>query len=299
MSQRRLGVIYALFAYAVWGLLPLYLHAMGSVPPLELLSHRIVWSFVLLSLVLLVQRDFAWLVRLRKEPRILWSFAFSSVALSINWFVYIWSVDAHRVVDASLGYYINPLVSVSLAVVVLKERLRSLQWLAISIAALGVLWLTLLAGQLPWIGLLLAFSFGSYGLLRKVAALDALAGLTLETTLLLPPAAGFLLFEALNGTSAWAAGDARQRLLLVAAGPLTAIPLVSFAAGARRIPLSLTGVLQYLAPSLQLLLGVLAFGEPFDQAKLAGFALIWLSVLLYSIEGVQFARARATPQTEV
>lgn len=299
MNQRRLGIVYALAAYGSWGLLPLYLHAMRRVPPLELLAHRIVWSFVLLAAVLLVRREFAWLGRLRREPRILWSFIASSIALSINWFVYIWSVEAGRVVDASLGYFMNPLVSVVLAVIVLKERLRAPQWLAIASAALGVLWLTALAGQVPWIGLGLALSFGSYGLLRKTAALEALAGLALETTLLLPFAAGLLLVKAVNGTGVWGLAEPSQRLLLLAAGPLTALPLVSFAAGARRIPLSLAGILQYLAPTLQLLLGVWAFGEPLDKTKLVGFALIWLSVALYSLEGLQFARSRAAPQAEV
>jgi len=264
-----------------------------AVSPFEVLSHRIVWSFLLLAAALAAGRDFAWLRLLQQRPRIVWGFVASATVLSVNWFVYIWSVTAGHVVDASLGYFINPLVSVVLAVAVLKERLRVAQWAAVGVAALGVLWLTLLAGQLPWIGLALASTFGCYGLLRKMAVLDALAGLALETTLLLPAAAGYLLWLARTGGSAWSGAGLELRALLVAAGPITAVPLLSFAAGARRIPLSLVGILQYLGPTLQLLLGVWVFREPFAKPKLLGFALIWLAVLLFSLEGWLFSRRRA------
>jgi chloramphenicol-sensitive protein RarD len=292
LSERRLGIVYALTAYGMWGLIPLYFRAVKSVSPFEVLSHRIVWSFALLLAVLGVRRDFGWLEKLQQRPRIVWSFLASATVLSINWFVYIWSVAAGRVVDASLGYFINPLLSVLLAVVVLKERLRALQWAAVSVAALGVLWLTLLAGQLPWIGLALATSFGCYGLLRKMAALEALAGLTLETILLLPIALGYLLWLSRAGTGAWSGAEPALRVLLVAGGPITAIPLLCFAAGARRIPLSLLGILQYLGPTLQLVLGIWVFAEPFSKPKLLGFALIWLAVLLFSLEGLWFTRSR-------
>jgi chloramphenicol-sensitive protein RarD len=293
VSQRRLGILYSLIAYAIWGLIPLYFRAVRGVSPFEVLSHRIVWSFLLLAVVLAAGRDFTWLRLLQQQPRIVWGFALSAAVLSINWFVYIWSVAEGRVVDASLGYFINPLVSVLLAVAVLKERLRMAQWTCVGVAALGVLWLTVLAGQLPWIGLALAGSFGCYGLLRKTAALDALAGLALETTLLLPVAAGYLFWLSRAGGSAWSGGGLQLRLLLIAAGPVTAVPLLSFAAGARRIPLSLVGILQYLGPTLQLVLGVWVFREPFAKPKLLGFALIWLAVLLFSLEAWLFARGRA------
>jgi chloramphenicol-sensitive protein RarD len=293
MNPRRAGTIYALLAYGMWGLLPLYLRAMHAVPPLELVSHRIVWAFVFLSLVLAATRQFEWL-RSLKEVNVLAGFLASAAVLSLNWFVYIWAVSSGRVVDASLGYFINPLFSVVLAVVVLKERLRVGQWLAIGLAGIGVAWLTTLARQPPWVGLALAASFGLYGLLRKTARLEALAGLTLETTLLLPAALAYLGFRAVHGTSAWGSADSGMRTLLVAAGPVTAIPLLSFAAGARRIPLSLLGVLQYLGPSLQLLLGILVFNEPFAPLKMAGFAWIWLSLLVYSWEGWRFARTSAS-----
>jgi chloramphenicol-sensitive protein RarD len=284
--------MYALLAYGMWGLMPLYLRAVRDVPPLEVLAHRIVWSFVLLLGVLTLVGGFGWLVRIRKEPRIVLSFVASSALLSVNWFVYIWAVGAGRVIDASLGYFINPLLSVVLAVFILKERLRPLQWAAVAIAALGVLWLTVLAGQLPWIGLSLAGSFGMYGLLRKTAALDALAGLSLETLLLAPIALLFLTFQ---GRGAWPQASAELKLLLVAAGPVTALPLLCFSAGARRIRLSLLGILQYLGPSLQLALGVLVFEESFALPKLCGFLLIWLSLLVYSIEGLTFSKTQAGP----
>lgn len=272
--------------------MPIYLHAVRSVSALEVLSHRIVWSFVLLAIVLVVRREFGWVARIRERPRIVWSFLGSAAVLSVNWFVYIWAVAAGRVVDASLGYFINPLVSVLLAVIVLKERLRVGQWAAVGVAALGVLWLTTTVGELPWIGLTLAASFGSYGLLRKTAALEALAGLALETTLLVPAALGYLVWVAFRGDSGWQGASAELRALLVCAGPITAVPLLSFAAGARRIPLSLLGILQYVGPTIQLLLGLAVFHEPFPVGKLVGFALIWVSILVYSIEGLYVARVR-------
>ncbi|MFZ5890465.1 MAG: EamA family transporter RarD [Myxococcota bacterium] len=295
MSERRTGIVYALLAYGIWGGLPLYLRQVRHVPPLQVLAHRIVWSFGLLLVLMLVGQEArrqAW-ARLRAEPRVLLTFVATAIALTINWFVYIWAVDAGRVIDGSLGYFINPLFSVVLAVVVLKERLRSAQWAAVAIAGLGVLWLTLLAGQLPWIGLTLAVSFGFYGLLRKTAALAALSGLALETALLFPLALAYLAFVHHHADGVWTHASTRLRFFLVLAGPLTALPLLSFAAGARRIPLSLLGILQYIGPSLQFLLGIAVFKEEFAPKKLVGFALIWLSLLLYSLESILFARSRA------
>lgn len=289
MPQRRLGITYALVAYGIWGLLPLYLKLLSAVPPAEVVAHRIVWAAVLLVAITVVLRQRSWLAQVRARPRILWTFLASAAVLSINWLVYIYAVSVGRVVDGSLGYFINPLVSVVLAVVVLKEQLRPMQWVAVALAGAGVLWLTVLAGQLPWIGLVLAATFGLYGLLRKTAPIDSLGGLTLETLLLLPFAAGYLLW--LAGHGAWSSAAPSLRAWLVAAGPITAVPLLSFAAGARRIPLSLVGILQYLGPSLQLALGVLVFHEPLPPAKLCGFALIWLAVAVFTLESAMLARA--------
>lgn len=296
MSQRRLGIVYALIAYFIWGVLPLYLKALHAVPPLQVVAHRIAWSALLLVGVVTATRKLEFVRQVRARPRILLTFLASALGLSVNWLVYIWAVGQGRVVDASLGYFINPLFSVVLAVVVLKERLRALQWAAVALAGTGVLWLTVLVGQLPWIGLTLAASFGTYGLLRKTASVDALGGLTLETLLLLPPSLLYLLSVSASGHGAWASADVSLRSLLVAAGPITAIPLVSFAAGARRIPLSLVGILQYLGPTLQLGLGVFVFHEHLSGAKLAGFALIWLGLVVYAAEAalVSARAARAS-----
>lgn len=292
MSQRQVGIAYALTAYGIWGVLPLYLKALHAVPPLEVVAHRIVWAALLLLLVLAVSKQWGWLRAVREQPRVLGTFMATAAALSVNWLVYIWAVGQGRVVDASLGYFINPLFSVVLAVVVLKERLRVGQWAAVALAGVGVAWLTWQAHQLPWIGLTLAVSFGLYGLLRKTASIDSLGGLTLETWLLFPLALGYLTWLAFTGSASWSSGGFSQSALLVAAGPITAIPLLAFAAGARRIPLSLVGILQYLGPTLQLGLGVLVFHEPLPGAKLFGFALIWIALVVYTLEGV-LSRPRA------
>ena len=295
VSQRRLGIIYALLAYGSWGVLPLYLKALHAVPPAQIVAHRIVWAALLMVVVVMVSQKREFIDQLRQRPRLIWTFMASAVALSVNWLVFIWGVEQGRVVDVSLGYFINPLFSVVLAVVVLKERLRPAQWAAVTLASAGVLWLALLVGQPPWLGLTLAASFGLYGLLRKIATIDALGGLTIETLLLLPVAAFYLLVLSVRGEGAWSVANLSLRSLLVAAGPITALPLLCFAAGARRIPLSLVGILQYVGPTLQLALGVFVFHERLPTAKLAGFVLIWLALLLYALESALFsARPKAS-----
>jgi chloramphenicol-sensitive protein RarD len=293
LTEHRRGVVYALTAYGLWGLMPLYVKALGRVPPLQIVAHRVVWAAAVLAGLVVVTRELSWLAALRRSPRLVGSFVLSAAVLSVNWLVYVWAVGQGRVVDASLGYFINPLLSVVLGVVVLKERLRPAQWVAVGIAALGVVWLALLAGEVPWVGLTVAASFGIYGLLRKTAAIDALGGLTLETLLLLPLALGYVVYLSFGEGGAFAGGGTSRTLLLLAAGPVTAVPLLAFAAGARRIPLALVGILQYVAPSLQLLLGLVSFGEVLSGRKLAGFTLIWLAVLLYSVEAMTH-RARPT-----
>ena len=206
--------------------------------------------------------------------------------LSSNWFIYIWAVNNGRIIDSSLGYFINPLVNVLLGFLLLRERLRPGQWAAVALAAAGVAWLTWQGGHLPWIGLLLAATFGTYGLLRKTAALGPLEGLSLETLLLFPLALAYLIVLTWNGHNTFLAAPASSRWLLVAAGPITAIPLLLFAAGARRIPLSVLGLLQYIGPSLQLLLGVWLYHEPFGGDRLIGFVMIWSALAVYSLEGL-------------
>ncbi|UCG97489.1 MAG: EamA family transporter RarD [Burkholderiales bacterium] len=287
------GIAYASAAYLLWGVFPVYFKALQGVAPLEILGHRIVWSLLVCAALLLLLRRFQWLADLRRQPRVLLWFTATSVLVAVNWFVYIWAVNAGRVVDASLGYFINPLVNVLFGALLLHERLRRAQWLAVGIAAAGVAWLTWQAGTVPWIGLVLAVSFGLYGLLRKTAALGALEGLALETLLLAPVAAAYLVWLAHSASSGFVDGGTATRLLLLAAGPVTAVPLLLFAAGARRIPFSTLGLLQYLGPSLQLLLGVWLYGEPF-AARAPGYLLIWIALAVFSIENlVQGWRARA------
>lgn len=278
------GLIYAALAYALWGLFPLYFQQLRTVGAFEIVLHRSVWSLVFLLVLLALLRRFGALAASLREPRHVGLFALSALLLSANWLLYVWAVNNGRVIDSSLGYFINPLVSVVLGVLVLHERLRSGQWLAIGFAAAGVVWLTVQAGALPWIGLAIALSFGFYGLMRKTAPLGALEGLALETLLLAPIALPLLAWWTLRGESALATGDAPLIGWLLLAGPLTAVPLLLFAAGARRIPLATLGLLQYIAPTLQLALGIWWFGEPFDAQKLIGFALIWAALALYSAE---------------
>ncbi|HJW54335.1 MAG TPA: EamA family transporter RarD [Burkholderiaceae bacterium] len=280
------GMLYAAMAYTLWGLFPLYFKTLQTIAPLEIVMHRIVWSLVFVSILLAWRQQWSWLATAFRRPRLLAGFAASSLLLSSNWMIYIWAVNNGRVVDASLGYFINPLVNVLLGFLLLHERLRPGQWVAVALAAAGVAWLTWQGGNLPWIGLLLAATFGIYGLLRKTATLGPLEGLSLETLLLFPFALGYLVMLTMQGHNAFLTAPAASQWLLAAAGPITAVPLLLFAAGARRIPLSLLGLLQYIGPTLQLLLGVWLYHEPFSGSRLAGFAVIWSALAVYSLEGL-------------
>jgi chloramphenicol-sensitive protein RarD len=286
------GILSAALAFFLWGLFPLYFHALQAVPPLQILAHRMLWSLLFLLIVLAIRRQWAWLAIVR-QPRVLASFVASAFLLSANWLVYIWSVNNGHVIEASLGYFITPLVNIMFGFVLLKERLRPGQWGAVGIATLGVAWLTWQTGTVPWIALALAASFGAYGLMRKTAALGALEGLTLETMVLFPLAAAYVAWLSWHGQNAFITTPSDStRLLLIAAGPLTAIPLLLFAAGARKIPLSVLGLLQYLAPTLQFLLGVWVFHEAFSRERLVGFAVIWAALILYAAEGLIHAKRR-------
>ena len=284
------GVFYAVLAYTAWGFLPVFFKQLIQVNAFEIVLHRMVWSVVFLLCVLTVLKRWAWLRSVARQPRVLLAFAVSALLLSANWSVYVWAVQNAHVLDASLGYFILPLVNVALGFAFLNERPRPVQWLAVALAAAGVLWLTLQAGRLPWVALLLAITFGIYGLLRKLAKLGALEGLTLETLLLSPFAAGLLAWWAWHGQGALVQGDAATLGWLLLAGPLTAIPLLLFAAGARRLPMATLGILQYISPSLQMLLGVWLYGEAFEPARAIGFYLIWLALVLYSADSLWNAR---------
>jgi chloramphenicol-sensitive protein RarD len=281
----RTGILYASAAYIAWGLFPLYFKALQDIPPIEILLHRMVWSLVFCMLVLAWRKKWGWLSRLRREPKILAASAASAVLLSTNWFIYIWATNNGHVLDASLGYFITPLVNVFLGFLILRERMRVGQWSAFALAMCGVAWLTWQTGHLPWIGLMLAATFGTYGLLRKTAVLETLEGFSVETMTLFPFALGYLIVLTIDHHNAFLSAPPSSQWLLVAAGPITAIPLLMFSAGVRRIPLSLLGFLQYIAPSLQFLLGVWLYHEPLSSDRLIGFALIWLALALYSLEG--------------
>ncbi len=292
------GLLFAATAYVLWGLFPLYFKLLQSVPPMEILMHRMLWSLVFLGAVLAVRQQWAWIGTVMRRPRVLAGFAASALLLAGNWFLYIWSINHGRIIDASLGYFITPLVNVLLGYVLLGERLRALQWVAVWLAALGVLWLAWQSGHPPWIGLALAGTFGTYGLLRKTATLGPLEGLSLETLLLFPLSMGYLLWLSHAGQNTFAEAPDTTRWLLAASGPITAIPLLLFAAGARRIPMATLGLLQYIGPTIQLLLGVLLYHETFAGARLAGFAVVWSALIVYSADGLRQAwmARRNSPQ---
>ena len=280
------GTLAALGAYLLWGLFPVYWKTIEHVPAPEILSHRVAWSLVAAALLLGVQRQWGWLRWIGEKPARLLPFAGTGLLLSVNWLTYLWANNNGHIVETSLGYFINPLVNVLLGVVFLRERMRPWQWVAIGLAAAGVTYLTLGFGRLPWIALTLAFSFGFYGLIRKTAALRSVEGLAAETGLMFLPATFYLVYLAMRGTGSFAAVSLPTTLLLTFAGLATAIPLILFAYGARRVPLTTLGILQYVAPTLQFILGALVYGEGFTQPRLIGFSVIWAALVLYSVEGL-------------
>lgn len=284
-ASLRQGVLSAALAYALWGLFPLYFKHLAGVPSLEVVAHRIVWCLLLMVGVLTVMRRWAWLGPVLRSPKVLATFTASALLLSANWLTYVWAVQHDHVLDASLGYFINPLVNVALGYFFLHERPRPAQWAAVGLAAAGVLWLTLQTGRLPWVALILAGSFGVYGLLRKIAVLGALEGLVLECLVVAPAALIGLAWWGQRGQGALSSGDTGLIGLLLLAGPLTAAPLLLFAAGARRIPMATLGLLQYISPSIQFMLGVWLYHEPFSAARVLGFGLIWAALAVYSAEG--------------
>ena len=291
LQEQRRGLAITAFTFTLWGLVPVYWHLLQEVPSQQIIAHRIIWSTVLVVAWLLLSAGTGWWKQIAAQKRALPTLALSSVAIAFNWGLYIWAINAGHVIETSLGYFINPLVSVVLGVVVLKERLRGLQWLAVGCAALGVAWLTYDAGTPPWIALGLACSFGLYGLLRKLISVDPVAGLGVESLYLFLPAIGFAVWsENGHGGGFFSGWGWKNDALLILGGAVTALPLIGFAYGVKRIPLSLVGILQYIAPSLGLLLGVFFFREPFDTAKAIGFAAIWTGLLLFIGDSVWRSR---------
>jgi chloramphenicol-sensitive protein RarD len=298
MTAERLsprGLAAASTAFTIWGLFPIYLHALRAVPAIQVIAHRITWSCLFLLAWMLLRGQLGRLSVAFSRPALLARLLLTALLISSNWLVYVWSVTHGHIVDSSLGYYINPLVNIVLGVLVLRERLNAAQWLAVALAAAAVTYLTMLAGRPPWIALTLAISFSLYGLVRKVISIDALPGLATETLLLLPLAATYLVWCEVLGSGALLHATPGVAALLIGSGLVTAVPLFLFAYGARALPYSTVGVLQYIGPSLQLMCGVLLFHESFGPARALGFALIWVALLIYAADGIW--RARSTTRT--
>jgi len=287
------GIAYALGAYVIWGLFPIYWKWLRDVPAVQLVSHRVVWSCVILCAVILLARDWANFAALARAPRVVGVYVIAALLIAANWLVFIWAVTAGYVIESSLGYFIVPLVNVLLGVMFLHERLRPWQWLSLGLAATGLLYLSFVYGKVPWIGLAIGFSFGTYGLVKKTAPLGSLHGLTLETGILLLPALGYLLYCDARGDGAFLHGGALRDLLLVGAGVVTTGPLLLFASAAKRVALSQMGFMQYISPILQFLLGILVYKEPFSWTQSVGYFIVWTALMIFAIEGVLSYRTRA------
>jgi chloramphenicol-sensitive protein RarD len=288
-SRSALG--HALAAYVAWGVFPLYFKALASVPPLEILAHRILWSTVLLAALTLLRRQWREYRQVFQSLRTLRPYLLSTTLVTANWLFYIWGIASGRVLETSLGYFVTPIVNVLLGLIFLGERLRKLQAAAVIVAAAGVLTLVARLGTVPWLALVLAFSFGGYGLVRKKVAADPVLGLLVETSLLAPFAAALILWRSLAGTGHLGAAP-QVTALLLAAGVVTSLPLLWFAQAVRTLPLSTMGLLQYLSPTLQFLCAVALFHEPFTRAHAAAFACIWFALALYSVDALTNSRRR-------
>ncbi len=298
MTDQRRGLLFGLAAYFIWGLFPLYWRLLKPAGAIEILAHRVLWSLVFVGLVLLALRRWDWLRGLTGRPKVLVSLCAAAVVIAVNWGTYIYGVNTERVVETSLGYFINPLFSVLLGVVVLRERLRAVQWIAVAVGIVAVVVLTVDYGRPPWIALVLAFSFGTYGLLKKTAGAPAAEGLAVESAVLAPLALGYLVWLESTGDAHFGHVSLGHALLLVGAGVATAVPLLLFAGAANRIPLSTLGVLQYLAPLMQFALGVLVMHEPMPAARLAGFALVWLALAVFTADGLRNHRRQLAESAE-
>lgn len=293
------GILSGIGAYVLWGFFPIYWKFLHDVPALQVIGHRIGWSFILLILVIVVSGQWQEFRTSALDRKVVGIYSIAAVLLSINWLVYVWGVNAGFIVETSLGYFINPLLSVLLGVIFLRERLRPAQWIPVLIAAIGVIYLTVIYGRLPWIALTLAFSFGFYGLVKKLAPLGSLHGLTLETGIVFPAALIYLLIVESSGSGAFLHQTTLTDVLLIGAGVVTTIPLLMFASAARRIPLTVVGLLQYIAPTLQFLIGVFIYKEPFDRAHLIGFGIVWVALIIFWVENYMSHRVPVEPIPEM
>jgi chloramphenicol-sensitive protein RarD len=291
VQERRAGIAAGLGAYGLWGVFPLYFPLLEPAGGVEIVAHRVLWSLLFVALLLTVLRRWGQVAAVLRDRRSLLVLAAAAVLIAVNWLVFVYGVNSGHVVETSLGYFINPLVSVLLGVVFFAERLRPLQWVAVGIAAVAVLVLTLDYGHPPWIALALALSFGAYGLMKKLVRVEAVPGLLVETAWVALPALAFLLVLHARGEGSFAAHGAGHALLLMSSGVATAVPLLLFAAATRRIPLSTVGLLQYVTPLMQLSIGVFVDGEPMPPARLAGFAIVWLALVVFTVDSLRTARS--------
>ncbi len=286
------GIFLALGAYLLWGFLPIYWKLLKEVPPLQILSHRIIWSLFFISIFLFLKKDWSWISSLRKNPRNLLYFCGISTLIALNWFTYIWGVNNNYIVETSLGYFLNPLVNILLGIIFLKEKPRSTQWLAIAFAFIGVAYLTYTYGRVPWISLILAGSFGVYGLLKKVVQMGPLRGLALETAILSPLALSYLMYQDHLSSAVFLNSSIQIDLLLICGGIVTSLPLLLFAAATKKISMTVLGSIQYVAPTIQFLLGVLVYGETFSSEQLYGFTFIWIALIIFTIDLIRSSRKR-------
>ncbi|MBN1006578.1 EamA family transporter RarD [Amphritea pacifica] len=280
------GIVFALCAYGMWGMFPIYFKSVASVSPFEVLSHRIIWSVIFMALFIAATGRWQELSKNIRQKKLLLKLTSSAILISINWVVFIWSVGQGHILDTSMGYFINPLVSLLLGMIILGERLRRVQWLAVSLAVAGVVYQLILLGNLPWVALVLACSFGTYGLLRKQIEVDPFSGLLIETLLLSPFALFYLAWLAQHNEITFLTEGLQMSGLLIAAGIVTSLPLICFAAGAKRLTLTVNGLLMYITPSLTFMLAVVVYDEPLDVNRLITFALIWSGLLLFTAESI-------------
>lgn len=281
------GHYFAIGAFGIWGLVTIFWNQFGEIAATELLAHRVIWCFVFVSGLLTYQQRFAWITALASQPKILGWLALSSILIGINWFLFIWAVTNEHIVETSLGYFINPLVKMLIGAIFFKEILSKPQWLAVGIVAIAVSFLTYSHGSLPWIALTLAMSFALYGAIRKTVDVGASEGVAFENLVFVPIAIGYLIWLSNNGGSNIGLDQPKISLLLILSGIITAVPLILFAKAARLIPLSTVGIIQFLAPSIQLLVGVTLYNEPFKQVEMIGFGLIWLAVTIYVTDNLR------------
>lgn len=278
------GVLLAAGSYIMWGLLPLYWKAIHGIPALELLAHRIAWSLIFLGVISYFSSGFGWFKQVMKSPKLLMLYTLAGALLGVNWFLYIWAVVSDHMIDASLGYFITPLFSISMGILFLKEKIRKIQLIAIILAALGVIYLTIVYGTFPWVGIGLAVTFSVYGLIKKTGVLGSIESLSFETVVLFIPAVAFLIWQEVLGVGSFGHTSLSQNLLLILSGAATSTPLLLFGAGSRLIPLSSLGFLQYIAPTLQFLIGVVIYKEAFETTRAIGFSFIWVALALYTID---------------